>query len=90
MTSPTVYRNEEVRGSLLDSNGIYSGDVLLDLRIAQLPGDGPDGAAIADLSITFGGGMPADGEYTVKYSWQNRPMQNKLRLTHQKPVVQIN
>jgi hypothetical protein len=89
--SSTVYRTDQVRGSLLDSNGIYSGDVLLDLRIAQLPGDrGFDDAGIADVSVTFGARMPADGDYTVKYLWRNRQLQNKLRIARQKPVAFIN
>ena len=92
MMSPTVYRTDQVRGSLLDSTGVYSGDVLLDLRIAQLPGDrGFDGEAIADVSqVTFGARMPADGDYTVKYVWENRQLQNKVRIARQKPVAFIN
>jgi hypothetical protein len=88
--TPTVYRTDQVRGSLLDSNGIYSGDVLLHLRIAQLPGErGFDDAAITDVSVTFGGRMPADGEYTAQSSWHNRRLQYKLRIARQKPVVFI-
>jgi hypothetical protein len=89
--TPTVYHKDQVRGSILDSNGIYSGDVLLGLRIARMPGDcGFDAEAIADVSITFGGRMPADGDYTVQYSWKNQQLQNKMRIARQKPVVFIN
>jgi hypothetical protein len=90
--SPTVYRTDQVRGSLLDGNGIYSGDVLLDLRIAQLPGDwGFDDEGIADVSqVTFGARMPADGNYTVEYRWKNRLLKNKVRIARQKPVAFIN
>jgi hypothetical protein len=84
----THYRTDQVRGSLMDSQGIYSGDVLLDLRIAQLMGaQGVDDEAIANVSITFSGRVPADGNYTLNYPWKNRVLQNQLRIVRQKATV---
>jgi hypothetical protein len=87
MTS-TTYRIDQTRGSLTDSDCIYSEDVLLDLRIAKLRGDsGIDDEAIANVSITFGSRVPADGTYTVNYTWKDRPLQNQLRIIRQKATV---
>jgi hypothetical protein len=85
-----MYRTSQVRGSLLDSRGSYSGDVLLDLRIAELRGpQGSDDEAIADVSITFGARIPADGDYMLSYPWQNRQCQHRLRISHQAATVAI-
>jgi hypothetical protein len=70
MLSPgSVYRTDQIRASLLDGNGVFSGNVLLDIGVALLPGErGFDDGAITDVSVTFGVRMPADGEYTVPVS----------------------
>lgn len=86
----TTYRTIQVRGSLLNSRGVYSGDVLLDLRIAELRGpQGIDDEAIADVSITFGARIPVDGDYTLSYPWRNQQRQNRLKITHQTPSVAV-
>jgi hypothetical protein len=76
----TTYRTEEIRGSLVNNQGIPS-DVTLDLEIAQLHGDqGIDDEAVANVSVTFGVRIPADGSYTLHYIFQNRPYQEQVQI----------
>ena len=82
----TTYRTEEIRGSLVNNQGISS-DVILDLEIAQLQGDqGIDDEAVAHVSITFGVRIPADGSYTLHYIFHNRPYQEQVQVKGQRMI----
>jgi hypothetical protein len=82
----TTYRTEEIRGSLVNDQGISS-DVMLDLEIAQLHGDqGIDDEAVAHVSITFGVRIPADGFFTLHYVFDNRPYQEQVQIKAQRMI----
>lgn len=82
----TTHRTEEVRGTLVDGQG-KNCDVLLDLTVAQLRGDhGVDDEGVADVSITFGVRIPADGVYTLHYMFHNKPYQEQVRLQERKVI----
>jgi hypothetical protein len=82
----TTYRTERIRGSLVNSQGISS-DVILDLKIAQLPGaHGIDDEAVAEVSLTFGVRNPPDGDYTLHYTFRNRPHQEQVRIKGQRMI----
>jgi hypothetical protein len=82
----TTYRTEEIGGSLVNNQGISS-DVILDLKIAQLYGDqGIDDEAVAEVSVTFGVRIPADGSYTLQYIFHNRPYQEQVQIKGKRMV----
>ncbi len=82
----TSYRTDQIRGSLVNNQGISS-DVILDLKIAQLPGDqGVDDEAVAEVSVTFGVRIPADGAYTLHYLFHNRAYKEQVQIKGQRMI----